>query len=156
MRWITHGRKNGTVLDLDTELIWLKEANAFGIMSWDDAMAAAANLSDGDYELEDGSLDGDWRLPTKEEWEEFVDRSYYRPPVCNAQRNGQWSEGNPFTGIQTDKSPDSPYNGAFYWSSTEHSDGIYWACYLGGYGSLMAEDDIMNYTQYTWPVRNGE
>jgi len=145
---------DGTVQDIDTGLIWLKDANAFGTMSWDDAMDAVVNLSSGDHGLTDESAVGDWRLPTKEEWEEFVDRSYYRPPLCNAQRNGQWSEGDAFTGVQTDKSPGSPSNGALYWSSTRHSDGVYWACYFGGYGSLMAEDEIMGYTQYTWPVRN--
>ncbi len=148
--------EDGTVQDIDTGLIWLKDANAFGTMSWDDAMEAAANLSDGEHGLADGSFDGDWRLPTKEEWEVFVDRSYYRPPLCNAQRNGQWSEGDSFTGVQTDNPPDRPHNGAYYWSSTEYIDEIYWACYFGGYGSLMAEDDIMSYTQYVWPVRDGD
>jgi Protein of unknown function (DUF1566) len=148
---------DGTVQDLDTGLIWLKDANAFGTLSWDDAMDEVANLSDGDLDgLTDGSEDGDWRLPSRGEWEEFVDRSYYRPPLSNAARNGQWSEGNPFTGVQTEASPGSPSAGAYYWSSTEGNTGFFWACYTGGYGSLMANDDIMSTPQYVWPVRDGE
>jgi len=151
---------DGTVQDLDTGLIWLKDANAFGAVSWDDAMDEAAALGDGDYGLTDGSVAGDWRVPTKEEWEAFVDRSYDSPPVSNSARNGQWTEDNPFTGIQTGPSPGSESAGAYYWSSTEKSDGIAWACYTGGFGSLMADDDasgdIMSAPQYVWPVRDGE
>lgn len=147
---------DGTVQDLDTGLVWLKDANAFGgALSWDDAMDEAAALSDGDLDgLTDGSVDGDWRLPTKQEWEEFVDRSYSGPPVSNSARNGQWSEGNPFTGIQSTASLGDL--GDYYWSSEEESAGVIWACYTGGYGSLMANDDIMSFPQYVWPVRDGE
>jgi uncharacterized protein (TIGR02145 family) len=148
--------QDGTVRDLDTGLFWLKDANAFGALSWDDAMDEAANLGDGDHGLEDGSAPGDWRLPTVEEWEEFVDRSYERPPVSNSSRNRQWSEGDPFTGIQTEASPGSDRAGAYYWSSEEESDGVAWACYMGGWGSLMANDDIMSTPQYVWPVRDGD
>lgn len=150
---------DGTVQDLDTGLIWLKDANAFGAVSWDDAMDEAAALGDGDYGLTDESVAGDWRVPTKEEWEAFVDRSYSEPPVSNSARNGQWTEGNPFTGIQSAASREGDL-GDYYWSSTEKSDGIAWACYTGGFGSLMADDDangdIMSAPQYVWPVRDGE
>ena len=148
--------EDGTVQDLDTGLLWLKDANAFGALSWDDAMSEVATLADGDHGLEDGSEAGDWRLPTKEEWEEFVDRDYSRPPVSNSARKRQWSEGDPFTGIQTEASPGSDRAGAYYWSSEEESDGVAWACYTGGYGSLMANDDIMSAPQYVWPVRDGD
>lgn len=144
---------NGTVRDNDTGLIWLKNANAFGgPLSWDAATSAAASLSDGEHGLTDGSIDGDWRLPTNEEWEEFVDPSYFRPPLGNAQRNGQWSEGNPFTGVQTEKIPNSPIDGALYWSSS----GSDVACYFGGYGSLLSGDKIEGYAHFAWPVRDGE
>ena len=151
--------EDGTVQDLDTGLFWLKDANAFGALSWDDAMDEVATLGDGDHGLEDGSVAGDWRLPTVEEWEEFVDRSYERPPVSNSSRKKQWSEDDPFTGIQTEPSPGSDIKkiaGAYYWSSEEESDGVAWACYMGGYGSLMANADIMNAPQYVWPVRGGD
>ena len=75
---------DGTVLDRTSGLTWLKNANAFGAMNWDDASAAAAALNDGEYGLTDGSIEGDWRLPTIEEWEAFVDANYDSPALSNA------------------------------------------------------------------------
>ncbi len=63
--------QNGRVLDMDTGLIWLKDAFCFGTKTWSEAMQAAAALADGQCSLTDGSVAGDWRLPTKDEWEAF-------------------------------------------------------------------------------------
>jgi len=146
--------EDGTVRDNDTGLIWLKDANAFGTMNWYDAMETVANLSDGEHGLTDGSFDGDWRLPTKEEWEGFIDRSYYRPPLCNTEGNGQWSEGDPFIGVQIFyPDPKTPTWCNFYWSSTQYNDDFVNACRLGCDGILRARmpknEDII----YLWPVR---
>jgi len=145
---------DGTVRDNDTGLIWLKDANAFGTINWDDAMEAAVNLSDGEHGLTDGSFDGDWRLPTKEEWEEFVDRSYYRPPLCNTEGNGQWAEGDPFIGVQT-VYPDSrtPTWCTLYWSSTQYNDDFAGACRLGCDGVVRARIPKDMDTLCLWPVR---
>ncbi len=57
---------NGTVTDNLSGLIWLQNANAFGVRNWGGAKAAAATLDEGDFEwLTDGSSEGDWRLFTK-------------------------------------------------------------------------------------------
>ena len=39
---------NGTVTDNLTGLIWMKNANAFGMKTWDDALNAANSLKSGD------------------------------------------------------------------------------------------------------------
>jgi hypothetical protein len=62
---------DGTVLDCQTGLIWLKDANCLGMMNWSNAMNAAAALNDGECGLTDG----------------------------NAAGTGQWSEGDVFNGV---------------------------------------------------------
>lgn len=59
---------NGTVTDMVTGLIWLKQADCLGAARYAAANQAAAGLKNGDCGLTDGSSPGDWRLPTKEEW----------------------------------------------------------------------------------------
>jgi hypothetical protein len=92
---------DSTVLDIDTGLIWLKDANCFGLKNWDDAMAASAGLAHGSCGLTDGSAAGDWRLPTKEEWEAFVDTSYSNPALCNAVGTGKWSQGDALDNVRS-------------------------------------------------------
>src|SRR4030042_2480734 len=60
---------NGTVTDNLTGLIWLANATCFGLKLWDEAMAAASGLKDGDCGLTDGSVAGNWRLPNVRELE---------------------------------------------------------------------------------------
>lgn len=144
---------DGTVRDNNTNLIWLKNANTFGRMIWDDAMIVAANLSSGENGLTDGSVNGDWRLPTKKEWKAFVDINYTDPALSNAAGDGHWTEGDAFcyttrhrvhtpTGVQSD----------FYWSSTE------WATYWS-YGVYMSNGSVhydgKGNGGYVWPVRSG-
>jgi hypothetical protein len=59
---------NGTLYDPWTGLTWLKDANCFGPLKWDDAMAVAASLEDDQCGLSDESIAGDWRLPSAAEW----------------------------------------------------------------------------------------
>jgi hypothetical protein len=63
---------NGTVTDTMTGLIWLKRADCFPESNWKAALSAAATLKSGDCGLTDGSSAGDWRLPTREEWEATI------------------------------------------------------------------------------------
>ena len=63
---------NGTVTDTMTGLIWLKQSSCLDSMNWEAAKKAVANLKNGDCMLADGSAPGDWRLPTKAEWEETM------------------------------------------------------------------------------------
>jgi len=136
---------DGTVLDISTGLIWLKNANCFGQANvWNNAMSAAATLADGQCGLTDGSQPGDWRLPTKEEWEAFVDINYSDPALCNAAGNGQWSAGDAFDHVLP----------VTYWSGTS-------AWWINGYAWYMdMGDGVVGYwtkqgQNFVWPVRAG-
>jgi collagen triple helix repeat protein len=96
---------DGTILDNDTGLLWLKDANCFITMNFGDAMNAAGLLAQGDCDLSDGSMAGDWRLPTKEEWAAFMSTVYDNPALVNTVGDAQWLEGDAFTGVQS----------AYYW-----------------------------------------
>ena len=142
-RYVDNG--NGTVTDIRTELIWLKNANCFGQQNWDTAMQRAAKLADGQCGLSDGSKVGDWRLPTKEELGAMVDSRYEEPTLSNAAGTGQWKDGDAFSGVQA--------NG--YWSSPTfavNTDSA-WFVYLNN-GNVTCGPKTNNL--YVWPVRGGQ
>ena len=62
---------NGTVTDMRTGLIWLKNANPCGTKNWTSAKTYCSNLASGMAGLTDGSKAGQWRLPTIQELEEI-------------------------------------------------------------------------------------
>ena len=66
---------NGTVTDTVTGLIWLRRADCLPESNWKAAIEATAGLKAGDCGLTDGSSPGDWRLPTKAEWEATIARA---------------------------------------------------------------------------------
>ena len=136
---------NGTVRDTSTGLIWHKNANCFGTKDWDAAMDTAAALHTGECGLTDGSSKGDWRLPTKEEWEVLFDKNYYGPTLSNAAGTGQWSEGDAFNNVQS----------RFYWSSTTYeayTDGAWRVHMSNGY----VDGYPTTFYYYVWPVRGGK
>jgi hypothetical protein len=133
---------DGTVRDNKTGLIWLKDANALGYDTRDNAMTAAATLDAEDFEwLTDGSSEEDWRLPTIEEWQAFVDTTYTYPALSNAAGDDQCTEGDAFTGVQS----------THYWSSTELDTDDAWDVYMGsGNAHYGSKGD----GYYVWPVRS--
>jgi serine/threonine protein kinase len=136
---------DGTVTDNKTGLIWLKNANCSGRkMTWEEAMQWAAELAHGQCGLRDGSKAGDWRLPTKEEWEAMLDKRYENPALSNAAGTGQWKEGDAFSGL--------PTSYIWYWSSTEYNTSSAWNVYLDvGF----VHSDVKAFTYYVWAVRGG-
>jgi len=141
---------NGTVHDTVTNLIWLKNANCFGMKDYAAANNAAAGLGDGDCGLTDGSSPGDWRLPTKEEWEATTERadslSCVSPTLTNTAGTACYSTGpQPFTGVQS----------SIYWSSTTGATYpiLAWRRSLyDGYTSYYYK----SHNYYVWPVRAGQ
>ncbi len=135
---------NGTVQDSTTGLIWLKDANCFGLMSFDAANAAAASLGSGQCGLTDGSSAGDWRLPTKEEWQAFIDTNYTKPALSNAAGTNKWSQGDAFDNVQNWS----------YWSSTTYVGSTNVAWFMS-----MSAGNVGPYSKsfkaYVWPVRDG-
>lgn len=63
---------NGTVTDSLTGLIWLKNTDCYGQIDWNSAIANTSALASGVCDLNDGSIAGQWRLPTATEIEYLV------------------------------------------------------------------------------------
>jgi hypothetical protein len=137
---------DGTVTDNLTGLIWLRNANCWGTQSWVNALIYANSLTSGSCGLSDGSQAGDWRLANVRELQSlFHYGGVHDPPVPNAAGTGQWTEGNPFTGIQSD----------YYWSSTTHavySDAVWGLHLYDGHGEAHNKALL----SYVWPVRGGQ
>jgi hypothetical protein len=127
---------DGTVTDNLTGLIWLKNANCFGLRDWTEALSDANLLASGLCGLSDGSSFWDWRLPNLNELRTLFDPGRPKPYL---------PAGHPFTGVQLYR----------YWSSTTRADDTYYAWLVdvndgdvGGGGKLT--------TRYVWPVRGGQ
>lgn len=129
-RFVDHG--NGTVTDALTGLIWLKNANCFGAKILNDAIAASRSLASGTCGLSDGSIAGDWRLPTIRELESLVDLDRSSPAL---------PDGHPFTGVQS---------GYYCSSSTLNTDSAY-GLYVN-FGVIY----ITGSNSWVWPVRGGQ
>ena len=140
---------DGTIRDNVSGLIWLKDASCDnlphtedGNADWMHAVVAAAVLTSGTCGLTDGSKAGDWRLPSKAEWEAFMSAVYIDPALVNTVGDAQWSEGDAFTGVLSDP----------YWTITEQEYELvaYYANMDNGW--MYANDERSHYR--VWPVRN--
>lgn len=140
----------GEIRDNITGLIWLKNANCFGKLNFNDATDRVEALAAGQCGLMAMPIvHSGWRLPTHEELLEFLCQEFRGPTVCNTAGDAKWSEGDPFRGIMNDR----------YWSSTEHPSGsmgqepaawiveLYSATSVGG----RKRDSF-----YVWPVRDDD
>jgi hypothetical protein len=135
---------NGTVTDNLTKLIWMKNANAFGVKNWADALTTANTLASGSGDLNDGSNAGDWRLPNLRELQSLMDYAFYSPALPNTLGTGKWAEGNPFQGVQS----------SAYWSSSTYVNGTIWAWFVNFYVGLVNGSDKSN-SNHVWCVRGG-
>jgi len=143
----------GIVTDTLTGLIWLKNANCTDIVggveggtpTWMNALTWSNNLANGDCGLSDGSNAGDWRLPNVRELLSLIHWGVYDPAVPNTAGTGKWTNGNPFTGVQSSD----------YWSSTTIADPTYYA-WIVHLGFGFVHDSVETVTAYVWPVRGGQ
>jgi len=138
---------DGTVTDNNTELIWLKNANAFGTQIWATALTTCNTLANGTAGLTDGSVAGDWRLPNVNELQSLCNYGYVTPALSNAAGNAKWTAGDPFTGVQS----------GYYWSGTTYAGNTAyaWVVYLrSGAGSVYGSNKSGSI--YVWPVRGGQ
>ena len=144
---------DGTVTDMLTGLVWLKDASCadlagtdeYGQADWATALTAAAALANGTCGLTDGSVAGDWHLPSVNELQSLIDYEYYLPALSNGAGTGRWTEGDVFAGVQSSR----------YWSSPSYasSPSTAWVVYLNvGYVSYGGKTGAF----YVWPVRVGQ
>jgi len=127
--------KDGTVKDNLTGLVWLKNANCFGMRVWATALTDCNSLNSDECGLSDGSAEGDWRLPNVKELQSLIDYGRSNPALPT---------DHPFTGVES----------SYYWSSTTYagytSDA--WYMYVGS-GDVDYYDKA-SYADYVWPVRS--
>lgn len=126
---------NGTVTNILTGLIWLKNANCYGLRQWATALTDANTLNSGECGLTDGSAEGDWRLPNVREQHSLID--YRNSPALPS--------GHPFTGVQLN----------YYWTSTSAPDVPSLAYGVDLAVGLLGRDGKAA-TYRVWPVRGGQ
>jgi len=138
---------NGTVTDNLTGLIWLKNANCYGTRSWAQAPADCNGLNSGECGLSDGSVEGNWRLPSLFELESLRDMAYYNLALSNTAGTGQWTEGDPFNIVQS----------SYYWSSTTYAPypSAAWIVSFGD-GPVGGGGKLSGGPFCVWPVRGGQ
>lgn len=133
---------NGTVLDRLSGLLWLRTAACAGAMIWQDALAFVNELASPSCGLSDGSVAGDWRLPSLNELLSLA--NYNETPVLSdTSGQGVWSEGEPFYGLSTT----TPY-----WTSTSRPGTSNARWEISWQGGLVAATD-QSATRYVWAVR---
>ena len=143
-RFVVNG--DGTVTDMLTGLVWLRNGNCFGRRTWVNALADANGLASGACGLTDGSVAGDWRLPSVNELQSLVivRVGTFRP--CRTLRERR-------SGAKATRSPGS--SRTHYWSSSSsaHYPQLAWFVNLNhGYMDAGSKTD----THYVWPVRAGQ
>ncbi|OKY76083.1 MAG: hypothetical protein BM485_05430 [Desulfobulbaceae bacterium DB1] len=92
---------DGTVLDKQSGLMWLKDASCLGRNSWSQALTNVGSLNNDPAALQCRELQArytDWSLPNRHELRSLVDHRQDLPAL---------PENHPFAGVQT-----------HYWSST--------------------------------------
>jgi len=135
---------DGTVTDNLTSLVWTKNANIWGTDDWSGACEQCNQLADGEGGLTDGSVAGNWRLPNARELQSLISYGFDDPALPNTSGTGKWTEGNPFTNVQSSN----------YWSSTVGAGTTSNAWYVFFF------DGVVRYGAkgngfYVWCVRGG-
>lgn len=134
---------DGTVKDTRFGLTWLAHANCWGALTWEEAKTEVAALQDGSCGLTDGSQPGEWRLPTKEEWEGMVECSCGDIALSDDLGTGCYASGDSaFHDVQASD----------YWSSTRSASGgtIRVMSLSGGIDSGTAAEVLLP----VWAIRN--
>ncbi|MBF0565842.1 MAG: DUF1566 domain-containing protein, partial [Nitrospirae bacterium] len=136
---------DGTITDNLTGLIWLKNANCFGAVSWATALNDANTLASNQCGLTDGSHAGDWRLPNIDELLSMVNYGYTYPSTP-----ADWLNGQGFTIAKSG-----------YWSSSSYASDPSTAWYVDmSDGSDNGDpNDTFIYKASSfgvWPVKGGQ
>lgn len=158
-RFIING--DGTVTDALTGLVWLRTLGCFGdYLNWPESLSVAENLADGQCDLTDGSVAGDWRVPNVKEALSLIDYQFYWPPISNAMGTGQMAEGDPF--ICAICPPGWLLNASWFWTSTTNvgtdSTGTDKAFLILLYSgeTRSGNKSFVNHDASVWPVRDAK
>ena len=143
-RW--RDNNDGTVTDLTTGLVWMKNASCTdalasvtfsnGQLNWLDAVTWSSVMKSGSCGLTDGSEEGDWHLPTKNELAR----------ITQGDEAVSSDEMRAFTGVQA----------SYYWSSTSIADATTGAWVVGLSGGSVGYVDKPFGNDHVWPVRAGQ
>lgn len=128
---------DGTVTDHLTGLIWLQNADCFGVRDWDDARSDANGLASGSCGLTDSSVASEWRLPNVRELASLIDFGQGAPALPS---------GHPFSSVSV----------FLYWSSTTEVLDPARAFFVNlnrGTRGTRAKSSMAD--SYVWPVRGG-
>ena len=152
-RWCDN--EDGTVTDLTTCLVWLKAADWGSNGVWCGAHTRAGKLKAGTSGagLSDGSVVGDWRLPTKSEFDHLLNGSpNFR---CTAVNSDCSKYG--FTGIAGRWSAVGGATGDYgYWTSTTTAGNDSRAHYIKPATGAVSNEDKSWWYGNVWPVRGGQ
>ena len=144
---------NGTVTDTVTGLIWLQQADCLANANYSAANQAAAALANLQCGLTDGSSPGDWRLPTKDEWNVTIARARALGCIAGSAPSLTKDAGTTCFGNGTGSSF-AGVTSEYYWSSTTDETYPAWAgvaFLLGGNVGGGFKDGALR----VWPVRGG-
>jgi hypothetical protein len=121
---------NGTVTDLLTGLIWLKQANCIQ-GDWGTAVAAVGTLASGQCGLSDGSSPGQWHMPNRNEMQSLQDRMMNNHSQWFAQTDYN-ADGSVFQAAILSNFISSQY----YWTSTTDAANVgeAWTVYSCDFG----------------------
>ena len=135
---------DGTVTDNLTGLVWLKDAECFGSVQWQEGMDRIAhfNANPEAYACESyTATNADWRLPNRKELHSLTDYSQSNPALPSL---------HPFLNVQLDP--------GYYWSSTTNAGTTHyaWEVYMSR-GNVDASNKYSTppIPRYLWPVRGG-
>lgn len=145
---------NGTVADMVTGLIWLKQMTCLQGGTWAESNQRAAGLKNGDCGLTDKSSAGDWRLPTIAEWQATIARAvalgciggFFGPSLTDdagtaCQASGT---GSSFSGFLS----------FYFWSATSDELQPEWSKFSLIFDGTI--DQAPKLFQFgVWPVRGG-
>ncbi len=137
-RWCDNA--DGTVTDMTTGLIWLKNAGWGGRKAWmeydfNDAHTRAGTLANGTGGLNDGSVVGQWRLPTVGELIGIT-----QEPEAVSLSKPRW-----FTGL--------PQSDGDYWSSTTVAGSPASAWLVDWKTGSVSKLNKRSKYYFVWPVR---